>query len=69
MDMLYFKAKMNQMDAGVMTLTHRPKGRMCAVCLNCSEDCSKLDFNSMRVIGQDWDKMFVVKCTNFEKRI
>lgn len=63
-----FDIKVKQMEAGVMTMTHRPKGRMCLACINASKDCADLDFNSMKVIGQDWDKMFVVRCTGFTRR-
>ena len=43
----------------------QPKGSMCANCENISNDCSKFDFESMRVI----EKPNIVKCEYFWRKL
>ena len=46
-------------------MTHQPKGGMCAVCAKRFDNCSSLDFKSMRVIAHDNDTK-IVACTKFK---
>ena len=45
----------------------RPKGGMCQTCEHLPDDCSKLPFADMRVIGKDKDGTQIVKCSAFAK--
>lgn len=49
-------------------MTHRPRGRMCAICVNKDRNCAHLDFKTMPKIDQDKDGMIVVKCIEFKKK-
>lgn len=40
-----------------------PKGGMCMTCEKCAEDCSKLHFENMPIIGTTATGKVIVKCT------
>lgn len=44
---------------------YRPKGSMCWNCQYNVEDCSHLDFASMRPLRVDKDGTVVVRCTKY----
>ena len=49
---------------------HHPKHSMCKVCTKRNDNCSKLDFTSMPVIGKYTENKvvyLVVKCTEWRK--
>lgn len=50
------------------TVTHRPKGSMCAGCNHHAFLCTGLKFSEMPVIGKDDDGTLIVKCTDYDKR-
>lgn len=45
-----------------------PKGSMCQVCVYVKDDCSKLDFKSMKAIEHYKGVSVIVRCTNFERK-
>lgn len=47
-------------------MNYQPKGGMCAVCTKKKNDCSKLEFDKMRVIERSKDAV-IVKCTEFTR--
>jgi hypothetical protein len=46
-------------------MNYQPKGGMCASCKKINEDCSSLDFTTMRVIEIDGNTV-TVKCDEFK---
>lgn len=49
-------------------MSHIPKGGMCRVCVYKKMDCSKLNFDKMRVIEKCKDTdLLIVKCDKFQK--
>jgi len=49
-----------------MNILYQPKGGMCVSCENIKNDCSKLDFASMRVI-ENSSEIKIVKCSQFTR--
>ena len=49
-----------------MNNEYQPKGSMCAVCLFWNEDCSKMDFKSMRPMKKE-KSVIIVKCDAFRR--
>lgn len=46
---------------------HRPHGNMCVNCEKLANDCSKLNFSTMKPIKVDSSGNIVVACHNFER--
>lgn len=44
-----------------------PKGSMCMLCEHRHEDCSDLDFESMRPLVELSDGTVIVRCDSFER--
>ena len=53
-------------EAKALTVRFRPSGMMCQACARSGDDCSRLDFASMRAMKTDRDGVTVVKCDKFE---
>ena len=49
-----------------MSNEYQPKGSMCAVCLFWNEDCSNMDFKSMRPMKKE-NSVIIVKCDAFHR--
>lgn len=55
-----------------MINTYQPKGGMCRKCTKRNNDCSNLDFASMKTIQIDFHAektVNIVKCSQFERKI
>jgi hypothetical protein len=59
---------MNTFTAQKENCIYVPKGGMCCACTKRLDDCSSLDFKSMRIMNIE-DRVFTVKCTEFTKII
>lgn len=47
----------------MMEIVYQPKGSMCLSCKKFNDDCSKLDFSSMRQIERQDAYTIIVSCS------
>ena len=51
-------------------MTYQPKGSMCMICQRRSEDCSRLPFDTMRVVESIKNgTVQIVRCSEYVKEV